>query len=500
MRDPAPWQKKYDRMVVFALLFGLLSQYLFVEARAGISVLLFVSAFYGLFFYAVKGRIGGFEKWRGQFSSAWMLFLPIGLLTLTYALFANDVFRVLNGFVLFALIISQTVLLTKSSALPWYRGRFYRELLFLSIIKPFSYVTVPFSLIGSRLKNNEQGDTKHAEVKKVITGLLLAAPLLIVVITLLASADSIFESWLNKIPELFRLSTADDLFGRGLYGGVVALYAFCYIWVLLFRKTNVESKDAPLSASPGPAAVRERMMLDPVTAGTFLISINVVYLLFVCIQFSYLFGAAGGMLPEGSAYAEYARRGFVELVLVSVINVCLLLGGLHRIRRAGRGAEFVRKLSLTSLIGCTLVMLISAYSRLSLYEEAYGYTQTRLLVHGFMIYLTVLCVIAVFRIWKERFSLAKVYIGVSIAAYVLMNYINIDARIADKNIERFEQTGIIDIAYLSTLSLDAAPALYKLEKKHSELDGIGDAVADWRSEVSSYRKWQSWSLAIQRAK
>ncbi|WP_337100218.1 DUF4153 domain-containing protein [Paenibacillus sp. YIM B09110] len=498
MRDPAPWQKKYDRMVVLACVFGLLSQYLFIDTRAGLSMLLVVAAFYGLFFYAVKGRIGGFEKWRGQFSSAWILFVPIGLLTLTYSLFANDIFRVLNRFVLFALIISQTVLLTKSSALPWYRGKFYSELLFLSLIKPFSYVKVPFGLIVSRLKDQEKGDAKHAAFKKVIIGLLLAAPLLIVVITLLASADSIFQSWLNKIPELFQLSSVDELIGRSLYGAVVALYAFCYIWVLLFRKSSGDSKDAPLQAAG--AGDRGKIMLDPVTAGTFLLSINAVYLLFVSIQFSYLFGAAGGMLPGGSAYAEYARRGFVELVVVSVINVCLLLGGLHRIRRAGRGAELVRKLSLTSLIGCTLVMLISAYSRLSLYEEAYGYTQVRLLVHGFMIYLTVLCVIAVFRIWKERFSLAKAYIGVSIAAYVLMNYLNIDARIAGNNIERFQQSGIIDMTYLSTLSLDAAPAIYRLEKQHPELEGIDAAVLNWRREASSHGKWQSWSVAIQRAK
>lgn len=497
MRDPAPWRKRYERMVGYAALFGLMSQYLFVRTEPGVSMALFVPAFYALFFYAVKGRIGGFEKWRGQFRSAWTLFIPIGLLTLTYAIFNNNVFRVLNVFALFALIIAQTVLLTKNSDLPWYRGKFYKELLFLSLVKPFSYIAEPFSIVISRFKGEERDDSKRGPLRKVLVGLLLAAPLLLVIVMLLASADAIFMSWINRIPNLLQAGSAVNAFNRLIAGGMFALYAFCYIWVLLFRKPGENSK-ADSAPSAGAANAKEAAALDPVTAGTFLLSINAVYLLFAGIQFSYLFGAADGMLPLGTAYAEYARRGFAELVLVSVINVCLLLGGLHRIKRAGRMAELVRRISLTSLVGCTIVMLVSAYSRLSLYEEAYGYTQTRLLVHGFMIYLALLCVIAVFRIWKERFSLAKAYITISIAAYVIMNYANIDAQIAAKNIKRYEQTGNIDLAYLRTLSTDAAPALYKL--LNLDLEGADEAVAEMKNKAQTGGKWQSWSLSVERAK
>ncbi|WP_141504561.1 DUF4153 domain-containing protein [Paenibacillus luteus] len=501
MGDLAPWQKRYEKMVVLALLFGLLSQYLFVGAPAGISVMVFVASFYGLFFYSVQGRLGGFEKWQGQASSSWLLFIPIFLLALTYTLYANILFRFLNFFALFALIVAQTTVMTSSSTKPWYRGVFYIELLFLALVKPFAFIGVPFILLTDRLRNKEKGSgTGRSKVGKILLGLLISAPILIVVISLLASADEIFLSWLSSIPNLLGDFSFGDGFWRFFVGAFIGCYAFCYIWGLIFKNP----KEQVSVSAPDPQAsalyARGRIEFDPLTAGTFLIAINLVYVLFVAIQFSYLFGAANGLLPEGAAYAEYARRGFAELVMVALINVGLLMCGLHLIRRTSAVAEWVRKLSLTVLISCTIVMLVSAYSRLSLYEEAYGFTQTRLLVHGFMLYLGVLLLIAMLRIWKERFSMGKAYICVSVIAFILMNYVNVDARIAEKNIGRFERTGNIDVGYLGMLSTDAAPQLLKLREKHPEIKGLHEVVELLQQHARNHDKWQSWNLSMQRAK
>ncbi|MNZ38290.1 hypothetical protein D3C78_557650 [compost metagenome] len=500
MRDPAPWQKRYERMLLLALLFGLLSQYLFVGVQAGLSVPCFILLFYGLFFYSIKGRIGGFEKWHGQISAGWLLFIPIGLLALTYTLYANSFFRAMNVLVIFALIVAQTALLTRSSTRPWNRGSFYAELLFLGLLKPVAFISVPFTLFNDRLKSGRQENAARGRLGKVTLGLLLAAPVLIVVVSLLAAADEIFLSWVNGIPQLFgRFSIGDGLY-RLFIATILALYAFCYIWGLLFHKASDAPGGMQHSAESKPSPDSHKLEFDPITAGTLLISINLVYVLFVVIQFTYLFGAAGGLLPEGAAYAEYARRGFAELVLVAMINIGLLMCGLHMIRRTSARAEWMRKLSLSVLIGCTIVMLISAYSRLSLYENAYGFTHTRLLVHGFMIYLGVLLIVALLRIWKERFSMGKVYMVVSILAYVLINYMNLDARIASNNIARYESTGSIDMAYLGTLSTDAAPALLKLQAKHPELEGMDEAIRNMERKARTDGKWQSWNLSKHRAR
>ncbi|MNH96539.1 hypothetical protein D3C73_492090 [compost metagenome] len=500
MRDPAPWQKRYGYMLLYACLIGLVSQYLFVGKAAGVSVVLFILGFYGIFLYAVQGRLGGFDQWKGQAFIGWLLLVPVGLLTMTYMLYANSLFRVLNAFALPVLVAAQTMLVTGNGGV-YQRGiGFMRNVFVQLIVRPIAHIAVPFSMVKSWLPQHSNGhavDSKWNSMRKVLIGLLLASPLLFIVIALLASADPIFQSWLAAIPHLFDGLSSGDGIARIGVAVVVSLYIFGYLWGLLFPKmaevTEEEWADFKLPE-------REKLSFDPVIAGTLLISVNVVYALFAVIQFSYLFGAANGLLPSDAAYAEYARKGFAELVLVTLINLGLLMVGLYYIRRAGNKAEAIRKLLLSLLVLFTVVMLISAYSRLSLYEDAYGFTQTRLLVHGFMLFLGVLLAIALYRIWQERFSLSKAYLLSALIAYVIMNYANLDDRIASNNSVRYERSGVIDMAYLGKLSTDAAPSLIKLHSKHPDLPGLEEAIADLRSQANKDNKWPSWNVSKWRAR
>ncbi|SDN02237.1 protein of unknown function [Paenibacillus sp. yr247] len=494
MRDPAPWQKKYGKMLVFACLFGLMVQYLFVGRTAGISVLLSVAGFYSLYFYAIKGRLGGFEPWEGQSTAGWLLMVPVALLAMTYALFANSFFHILNVLVLPLCIVMQTIVLSRNSKHPWYHATFLQDMARHVFGRPIAYLPVPFGMIKAWLPRRvSEGDSAWGRMGKVAAGLLLAAPILFVIIGLLASADRIFLSWVTEIPDWFSgKSIAEGIVRTGM-AVCITLYTFCYLWGLLFPK--VIEVTNPFEGSKNELEkVSKKILLDPITAGTLLVCVNFVYVLFAIIQFSYLFGAADGLLPNGVAYAEYARRGFAELVAVALINVTLLFPGLHWIRRSGELGETIRKVLLTMLVACTIVMLISAYGRLSLYEEAYGFTQTRLLVHGFMIFLGILFVIAFFRIWVEKMSLSKAYITTGILAYLVMNYMNIDQRIAINNMERYEKTGIIDLDYLGGLSTDVVPALKKLQIKHPELVSVQITIDRIKAD-SKGNTWPSWNLS-----
>lgn len=509
MRDPAPWQKRYDTMWGMAILIGVIGQYLFVNRAPGVSVPIFTLLFYVYFFYATKGRRGGFDRWQGQSKTGWLLFVPIGLLALSYALFANELFRFLNVWVLLVLIVGQTMLLTRGGAQPWYRPKFAGELLRQWLLEPLAHLGVPVGIAAGWLRFGEGNSRTRSHLGKVGLGLLLAAPLLLVVILLLASADGIFMSWLNRLPAWFDGGSVEFGLLRFLFAACTAFYLFCFVWGLLFKRERPtggvqqeNGTDGQTGVQPmgSGEAAKVKDALDPIVAATILVCVNIVYLLFAVIQFTYLFGAADGLLPEGTAYAEYARRGFAELVAVALINICILLAGLHYVEQGSGLLERLRKIMLTVLMGCTLVMLVSAYGRLSLYEEAYGYTQLRLLVHGFMIFLGVLMVVAVARIWYRWFSLAKIYVALGVAAYVIMNYINLDARIAINNTERYEATGNIDLDYLGTLSADAAPALAKLEHKHPELEELDGLLNDFRRLAEERKHWQSWSLSLQKLK
>lgn len=498
MRDPAPWQKRYDYLWIMAVWLGVCGQYLFVGRAAGLSVPLFVTLFYGLFFYAARGRIGGFDRWRGQSKTGWLLLVPIGLLAMTYMLFANEWFRFFNSIVLFIFIVAQTMLLTRGSSQPWHRPRFLIEHLIQWLVAPLAHLATPFDIMAGWVQFNKNKRGAHSRLGKIGFGLLLAAPLLFIIVVLLASSDGIFQYWLNRMTAIWDNRAFGEGLGRLIVGASISLYTFCYLWGLLFRK-RAQQAVAITGLSANQQAVNlalgGRPTLDPITAATVLICVNLVYVLFAMIQFTYLFGAADGLLPTDMAYAEYARRGFAELVFIAVINIGILLIGLHFIAPGNTALERLRKALLSLLMGNTLVMLVSAYSRLSLYEEAYGYTQLRLVVHGFMILLGLLIAVALVRIWYQWFSLAKIYIAMFIAAYLVINYANIDARIVIKNSERFQETGEIDLDYLRTLSADAGPALMKLHKEHPELEGLDHLIEKYKWQAHERGHWQSWNLS-----
>ena len=65
-------------------------------------------------------------------------------------------------------------------------------------------LSVPFGMIKSWLPSREsEEESSWGRMGKVGAGLLLAAPILFVVIGLLASADRVFQSWVTEIPQWF---------------------------------------------------------------------------------------------------------------------------------------------------------------------------------------------------------------------------------------------------------------------------------------------------------
>jgi hypothetical protein len=248
-----------------------------------------------------------------------------------------------------------------------------------------------------------------------------------------------------------------------------------------------------------PLTVNNRV--DHVIAVTILSLINAIYVLFTLIQFSYLFGSFSFALPAHFTYAEYARRGFFELVVVTLINFSILLVIVSCTKKGGKAINKTIQLLESLLVFCTLVMLLSAFVRMFLYEQMYGYTYLRVLTHAFMIFLFGLFIVTLCRIWKENLRLYKFYLLAAIAALVIINYMNIDVLITKWNIDRYEQTGKIDVNYLATLSDDAIPAMtVLLSAKDEPVAGqIENYLFERKRELAKKRSWQSFNLSQYRA-
>jgi FlaA1/EpsC-like NDP-sugar epimerase len=109
------------------------------------------------------------------------------------------------------------------------------------------------------------------------------------------------------------------------------------------------------------------------------------------------------------------------------------------------------------------VMLISAFQRLRLYEQAYGFTSSRLAAHVFMVFVGLLLLALIIMELTNSFHKLGLVLVLGMLAFALvMVGLNEDALIAKQNLERTVQGEKLDAAYLvHGLSNDAVPTLFR---------------------------------------
>jgi hypothetical protein len=343
----------------------------------------------------------------------------------------------------------------------------------------------------------------------VIRGLLLALPVLVIFTLLLASADLVFADYLEDLFSLDILPNLLELLWRGI---IVLGSAWFLAGGLAYALGRSQASDAQGALEQALGRFAQVISLGFVEVATVLISVDLLFLVFVGIQFAYLFGGRANITVEGYTYAEYARRGFFELVVVSVLTLGLILG-LRRLARCEtpRQTRILNGLSRL-MVGLVLVILASAFQRLRLYEAAYGYTQLRLYSHVFMVWLAIVFVWFLVTLWRrpldrlgtgpDRFAIGA-FVAV-LGFLVTLNAINPDAFIARQNLARYEATGKLDAYYLTRLSEDAVPALVlAVDRVTGEEQKVLSDHLRYRLErmeaSARWRSWPSFHLARRRA-
>lgn len=481
--------KKNDPKLVLvaAFLLACVHNYLFFGNVPGISYPMFIIVFYLYIITFLK------EQLRFHSAPSWSLFIVIIVLSMTFVLFNNPIFYALNFLLIPMLIFIHITFIDSKKKREWSSIRLIIDT--LDHLIPQSLRHVPTAFRMSRMvTDSSMKDTHKSVIAKVLIGLAISIPMLIIVIALLASADRVFEHFLGGLPHWLNEISIGEGIARLTWVFILFLLMFGYLWGFIDTYYYRFNEGMPVEQR----AEKTGFSIDPIIVTTILICMNMVYVLFVIVQFSYLFGAWDGILPEGATFAEHARSGFNELIFVSMINFIVLIGALNFV---GRGNSYLRKfidIMLTLLVGCSSIMLYSAYIRLHLYEEAYGYTYIRFLAHGFMIYLAIMLVVAGLRIWMKQISLARMYIAISLISYVTVNYIGMDRMIAEKNMERYEQEGKIDQYYLMELSTDAIPLIVTFSNQEGDM--MDELLQQEYSRLTqSDRNWPSFNYSRYRA-
>ena len=351
--------------------------------------------------------------------------------------------------------------------------------------------------------------TRNGET--VARGLLLAAIPVTVFVALFAAADSVFARALSDVTsvsiDLGELPSRAmfALVGAWLAGGFLAIVVFgtdprlargrvLATWSGVFfgrpgpagpptdrASTGVAGSPAEqavathspgqapvvgwrLPDAPGSSAARLRLTLGWAEATIVLVAIELVFAVFVVIQVAYLFGGRDTLAASGQTYSEYATRGFQELVAVAILAGAIILSlealVVHRPRTYVAASA--------GLLAMTAVVLVSAFLRLRLYQDAYGWTELRFYVFSAIVYLGLAIVIVGALLLRARsrwsiHALAIAALGVAVA----VNLVGPHSFVAGQNVARAIDPSLVppggksglDADYVLSLSDDAVPTL-----------------------------------------
>ncbi len=455
---------------LFAFLFAVICNALLWGQLPGFNVLLTVSL-YCVGFYLLARYTGHVQNWW-----ALLFLIPVFALSAAMMLYSTNVIRAFAPFliIIFLIIFSVTLTLKKESK-PF-------TIFGMHFLRRFDRIFSHIAAVWRDLLRKE-GTQSRQLLLRILLGVLIAIPFLLLFGSLFASADPVFK---QVIDPLLRMNFFGQAIGRVMH---VLFLTFLVGGVLYFLVS-----DEHLLHDHKPIA----HPFDPVVTGVVLGLLNLLFLAFVAIQFRYLFGGGDAVLSGGGTYAEYARAGFFQLVWVMILAEAFLL---LLYRSAAHGTMHVAvKVLKALLVILTGVVAFSALARMNLYQEAYGFTVLRLYVEWFIYLLVALLLL----------TLTTVIAGFSFRRYVHSGFLvvilwlsvvallNVDAMIARENITRFASGKKIDIPYLSALSVDVYPVLKPFVDKHKpdlkqfELDAFDGLENQLVSSIARRNDWREW--------
>lgn len=415
------------------------------------------------------------------------LFQMICMMLLAVATFATDDGRIIffNKLGIFLLAIC-LVLQQFYDTHKWGLGKFFAGIL-QSIGNMFGELPAPVRDAKEYFKT-KKGKYNQKTVAAIL-GVVIMIPVLVVILSLLSSADVVFNEVTKEILEWLELENLGNIFFRTVicfFGAYALLTYFCGLHI-----------------SP---EVTDRRKGEPILMMIITAGLTVVYAYFSVIQIIYLF--MGQLeLPEGYTYAEYAREGFFQLLLVGIINLVIVLCTLAYFKESK-----VLKTILTLMSLCTFVMIASSAYRMVLNIRYYYLTFMRILVLWGLIILFFMFVGVIFYIWKESFPLFRYGVTIVSVLYIALAFSHPDYWIAKVNLSNAEgqvkgefaqefflaENDYDDFYYIATLCADAAPVVYEFMDEVGYYD-FAEQEKLWYTDLRDYTAdWEFGHLYLKR--
>ena len=475
-----------DRAVALlasGLALGILAQYLFVGERAGIGFFVLVGAVLALdaMLRARRLPISG-----GQLllPAAALIFAGFVAVRTDSSLVPFDVEAAL-ALCLLSVMSSRgfDVLRIHVGALPAVAGEGLRA---LAMRLPAVYaVALPTLAVQTRARSSR--------ALPYVSGLALAAPLLVVFVLLFSAADAVFQRSLRDALDIAWLREMLPTLPQRL------AVAFIVTWCA----TGALGMSTAAPALDGAQRrVRRLLGAEPVTVA--LIAIDLLFAAFVALQLTYLFGGRDTLQASGIAYSTYARRGFFELLGVAALVGAVLFTFDLIVRTRNRVYVFAALV----LVALTAVVLASAATRMTLYQEAYGWTELRLYAYAGIAFIAIaLAILAAAVVTRGMERVVAPLAAAALAVALTLNAIGPSAQVAAANIDRFldpaplpvDAIRDLDLTYLIALGDGAVPAIVERlsslpDPERERLSGALRIVDARRHDATGWPSW-NWDRA-----
>ncbi|MEU7614638.1 DUF4153 domain-containing protein [Micromonospora rifamycinica] len=356
-------------------------------------------------------------------------------------------------------------------------GRQVRSILFSLVAAPFA------ALRGLPWVRRHVTATGTGQVLRRVVGSVVATVVVLLVFgLLLSSADAAFNEMLGAVVPEINVPTVIRWLFLAAVGGLIAVAA-------------VYTLAAPPDLSTVDREGRRRwgtLEWAPAIA-----ALTLLFVGFVAVQFTVLFGGQRHVLrTAGLSYAEYARSGFWQLTVVTLLTVAVLGGVSRWARRETRVERILLRVLLGLLSALSVVIVVSALSRMYTYQKVYSFTGERIFVMAFELLLgaVFLMILAAGVRWRGRW-IPGATVGLAVVMLLSLAVLNPEDYAARRNIARYEQTGKIDAWYLRALSADATPALADLP------DRVRRCTLSWiDDDLAEPDPWYAWNLGRTRAR
>ncbi len=341
----------------------------------------------------------------------------------------------------------------------------------------------PFPRFGQFVNELIKGK-KHTS--KILTGVAIAIPFLLVIGLLFVSADAFIQKTLN---DFFSAQNLQQSIVRAIWDIVAFVFFASGGWVIVSRLIDQRR----------PVHHAYNYHLDHVVATTFLVLLNILFAIFIGFQIVYFFGGQDFIQAQGITYSDYAREGFFQLLWVSVIVVGIIAGVY---RYTGMKHWLIRGFSILLALQ-TGVVIVSALRRMMLYIDAYGLSVQRFwATYGIYVIAAVLLIGIIAIIGNVAYDhvVKAVSVLVLIVASVSL-LMNVEGIVADYNVNRYlsGKTDKMDVWYLISLSSDALPSVVRLAQEREGMD-IGSRANQKYSRIEDVLKTEEEVLRNRRDK